>query len=206
MIAMLWPRHPVVQIKIIRISVVLLLGLWPGLVYGFSREDFTPILISLLFVVVFEFAWPILVYRDKASVGERFFADEVGESASRARTLFGRLQVAAGPLAYGLVLGGYLALILAGSAGNAEATRTEEFFFLEEEPGWLVVRAYPDRLVATAFDATTGTIEPRIMVRAISTAALRLVKKRVGPLKLNGVTLPRKGRNEPLQPSGSVGR
>ena len=205
MIAMLWPKHPVVQIKIIRISLLLLLVLWPGLVYGFRPVDSMPILIAVLGVVVLEFAWPIFVFRDRASLAERFLADESTEDPVRARTLFGRLQVTSGPLAYGIVLGGYLALILARSAGNAEATRTKDFFFFEEEPGWLVVRAYPDRLVAAAFDATTDAVEPRIMVRAISPTGVRLVRKTVGPLKLHDTTLPKKSPNLPIQPSGPAG-
>jgi len=200
--AMLWPRHPAVQIKIVRVSMILLLVLWPGLLYGFRRLDFTPILVVALIVVVLEFAWPIVVFRDRGSLAERFLADEAAEAPVRARTLFGRVQDAAGPLAYGLVLGGYLALVLARSAGNAEATRTKDFFFVKDEPGWLVVRAYPDRVIAVAFDAATGTVEPSIMVRAVSPTGISLVRKRVGPLELQEV-VPKKSPTPPLQPSGS---
>jgi len=178
-IAMLWPKHPVVQIKIIRVGLPLLLLLGPARVrIHASRYD--SFLVALLVLFLFEFAWPILVFRDKASLPERSLRTRPRKTQSRPDALR-RVQIAAVRSRTALVLGGYLALFLARSAGKAEATRTKDFFFLEDEPGWLIVAGLSDRLVAAGFDATTATIEPRVLVRAISPAGIKLVRKSVVP-------------------------
>jgi len=184
MIAIFWPEHPIIQMKIVRVTVLLFLVMWPGLLYGFTAVDRMVILVAVLILVLLEVAWPVFVYRKRPTLAKRFEADESAENPIRARTLFGRLQLAAGPLAYGVALGGYLVLVLAHSAGRAEAMRKEEFFFLQDDPRWLVVRVYPSQIVAVLFDSSSGAIQPELIVRPIDAAGVRLVKKQVGPLKL----------------------
>jgi hypothetical protein len=192
LVAMLWPKHPIIQIKIIRVATVLLLVLWPGLVYGFAAADRTSILVAVLILLLLEVAWPVFVYRKRGPLAKRFEADEAAEDPTRARTLLGRLQLAGGPLAYWVVLAGYLALALAHSAGRAEATRTEDHYFIEDDPQWLVVRVYPSVIVAVPFDSASGTIQRRIMMRPFEGSGIKLVKKEVGPLKLSPSTSTKK--------------
>ena len=45
LVAILWPSHPALRMKCVRIIVVLLVGLWPGLLYGFRLADGTLILV-----------------------------------------------------------------------------------------------------------------------------------------------------------------
>jgi hypothetical protein len=192
LVAMLWPKHPIIQVKIIRIASVMLLVLWPGLVYGFKTADRVSILIAVLILLLLEVAWPVFVYRKRGALAKRFEADETAEDPTRARTLLGRLQLAAGPLAYWLVLIGYLGLALAHSAGRAEATRKEEHYFIENDPLWIVVRVYPTAIVAVPFDSATGTVQRGIMVRNFDASGIKLVRESVGPLKLGGLARSRK--------------
>jgi hypothetical protein len=187
--ALFWPKHRTLQVKIFRSAFLLFLVTWPGFVFGFKYIDYYIILVVLLAVVAFEIAWPIFVFRDKPLLADRIEADEVAEAPTFSRTIFGRFQVAFGPFAYALMMVVYFSFSLANSTGREEATRRKEFMFIEQDQSWLVVRAYPDRLIAVAFDSKTKTVEPRVMVRSIGETGISLVLKSVGPLNLDRISL-----------------
>lgn len=181
-LAMTWPRHPALQIKIVRIAVILLYPLWPIILFGTVEGDVQAILMTLLAVGVFEFAWPVFVFRDRRRILDRFEADEDAEAPTRSRTLFGRIYGIAGPFAYAAVVTVYFAIFLAHTAGRAEATRKRDFYVLDENPKVLVVRIYPDLLIGVRLNES-GEVDRRLVVRTLNEQPLVLRKQRLGPLR-----------------------
>lgn len=59
-ILMLWPDHPAIQEKVFRVGVILLFSLWHLFNYGFRARDWIVYIGPFVFIILFEFVWPLL--------------------------------------------------------------------------------------------------------------------------------------------------
>jgi hypothetical protein len=181
---MSWPKHPAIQQKVFRIMLMLLFPIWHLLNYGFRTQDWVYYGIFLVFIVILELVWPLLVFRKKGSLRERFIADEIAEASPQERTIFGRIFDAFGPGAYGLLLLFVIGSLLAHTAGRAKAETQKEYFVFADAPDVAVVRIYHDTIIAVPFDRRTRTIQSQVIVWKIGTEKVALtLDKDVGPLK-----------------------
>lgn len=182
--AMFWPSHPALQEKLLRIGLFLLFPLWHFYNYGFRKQDWLIYAIFLVIIVIFEFLWPILVYKKEESFKNRFIADEDAEVGPRSRTITGRLTTIIGPVAYMIILLFFLGSYFASMSGKAEAITKKEYFLLIDEPNIVVVRIYSDHLICVRFDEKTKEIQPFLIIRKIEDEKnLELARKEVGPLQ-----------------------
>ena len=181
---MLWPKHPAIQEKVFRVGVMLLVPVWHLSNYGFRTQDWVFYVFFAVFIGIYEFVWPFLVFRDKPTLRERFIADEVAESGVRERGIPGRIYAAFGPAAYGLLILFVLGSSLAHTAGKAKATNKEEYFVFASDPDTAVIRMYRDKIVAVPFDRKAKTLQAQVVIRKLGTEKVVLMlDANVGPLK-----------------------
>jgi len=93
---LLWPDHPVLQVKLIRSGSMLLYPSWQILNYGFRISDLPLYIVAVILALAFEFLWPLIVYRGKGTLFERIVADENAEDPVRRRGVFGRIETTFG--------------------------------------------------------------------------------------------------------------
>jgi hypothetical protein len=131
-------------------------------------QDWTVYATSFSVIAIFEFFWPLLVFRDKPTLRERFIADEIAEARVQNRGIVARISSAFGPAAYGLLLLFALGTALAHTAGRAKAETQEEFFVFTDASDVAVVRVYGDTVIGVSFDRGTRNVQPQVTVRKIS--------------------------------------
>jgi len=183
LVAMIWPENRVLQIKLARLSIVVVSVGWALRSYGLRREVLWYIF-PLASFVAFEFIWPLIIYRRAGRFIDRFTANEVSEDKFRRRGLFGRLLPVLGRSYLNLILAAFIGIFLAVVKGDGDATTQEEFFVLSSEPNTAVVRFYPDLVVCIHFDASNRTIEPGLQLRRLSADhPLSLDRRSIGPLR-----------------------
>lgn len=193
LVLMLWPEHPAIQEKVFRVGILLLLPLWHLLNYGFRAQDWILYVGFLVFVAIFEIVWPLLVFRSKPTLRERFVADEIAEARVRERGIAGRIFVAFGPAAYGLLVLFLLGSMLAHTAGRAKATTQKEYVVFADGPDIAVVRMYRDVILAVPFDRKTRTVQGEVVIRKIGIENVRLrLDADAGPLQQRTSTVPAK--------------
>jgi hypothetical protein len=183
-ILMYWPKHPAIQEKVFRVLFLLLVPFWHLINYGFRAQDWVIYVSFFIIIAVFELFWPLLVYRDKSTLREKFIADEIAESKVRERGIAGRVYAAFGPAAYGLLILFIFGGTLAHTAGRAKATTQKAFFVFADEPDIAVVRMYRDMIIAIPFDRKTKILQAQLVIRRIGTENLTLrFNADAGPLK-----------------------
>lgn len=184
LILMLWPEHPAIQEKLFRVGVMLLFPLWHLLNYGLRMQDWIVYATYFAVIAIFELVWPLLVFRNKPTLRERFIADETAEARVRERGIAARIFVAFGPAAYYLLLLFVLGSLLAHMAGRAKAETQKEYFVFADAPDVAVVRMYHDTIIGVSFDRGTRYVQSQIIVRKIGTEKVMLtLDATVGPLK-----------------------
>lgn len=182
LIAMLWPEHPALQNKVARAIWILGIPAWHLINYGFRLEDLFLYVIMIGIWIVFEIIWPVLVFRDRGSLRDRFIADEIAEEEPRTRTIFGRLQRAIGPLGFGVVLLVLLGGWLAQTAGVAKAKTQQMYLVYASDPTLAAVRLYHDRALCVRINPKTRSIDS-ILVRPSIDSEAELKMREVGPLQ-----------------------
>jgi hypothetical protein len=182
LLAMFWPKHPALQVKLLRMALMIGLPIWHLINYGFRRNDLFFYIFMGAFIFVFEIIWPLFVFKDKENLVERFIADEVAEAVPRSRTLFGRVYTSLGPAGYGFVLLILIGGLLADSAGDAKAKNEKEYLVYNSDPSLAVVRLYHDRSLCIRIDREKREFDS-ISVRPSVDGQAELKKAKVGPLK-----------------------
>jgi hypothetical protein len=184
LLAMMWPKNPILQVKIARASAFIFMIGWLLKNYGFRREALWISAFPVVFYVTFEILWPLAVYRRAGSLLNRVEVDEVHEDSVRRRGLFGRLGPVLGPQYSSIAIVTLIGIFLAYTKGDADATTQVEFLVLASEPSTAVIRMYSDLVVCSRFNASNGTIEPALQFRRISAEhPLSMDLKSIGPLK-----------------------
>ncbi len=183
MVAMSWPSHRAMREKLIRVSFVVVLTLWNLISYGPRRKDLSLYLGVAGFLILVEVVWPILVYRKKGKIRERFIADEEAEASTRDRLLWSRLFMAVGPTAYLLGLAIFFGGQMASTAGDAKARRQTEYLVYASEPEVAVVRFYDDVALCVHVDVAKRTVD-RIILRPNTGKGMTFKKATIGPLEL----------------------
>lgn len=177
-----WPEHPAIQEKVFRIGLMLLFPLWHLLNYGFRTQDWLVYVIPFTVIVIFEIAWPFLIFRDKPTFRERIIADEIAESGVRERGIAGRIFTSFGPSAYGLLVLLVLGSLLANAAGKAKAFTQKEFYVFASDPNIAVIRMYGDTILAVRFDRVKNKLKEQVIIQKISTEGIALkLEENVGP-------------------------
>jgi hypothetical protein len=182
LISMLWPEHPALQYKAARAIWMLGIPAWHLINYGFRVKDLSFYAIMIGIWIIFEIIWPILFFRDRGSLRDRFIADEIAEEEPRSRTIFGRLQSAIGPLGFGVVLLVLLGGWLAQTAGVAKAKTQRMYLVYASDPTLVAVRLYHDRALCVRINPNTRSIDS-ILVRPSVDCETELKMQEVGPLQ-----------------------
>jgi len=197
LVLMFWPSHPAIQDKVFRVGIMLLFPFWHLFNYGLRVQDWIIYVISFVFIMGFELIWPLLIFRDKQTLLERFISDEIAESGARGRTIAGRIFAAFGPAAYSLLLLFILGSFLAHSAGRAKAVTQKDFFVFIDTPDIAVIRMNRDMILAIPFDRKTKILERQVVIRKIGTENVILrLDVDVGPLVQRKNTASAKPRKE----------
>ena len=184
MVALRWPEHPAIQDKVVRIFGMLLLPVIYVINYGFRTQDWPIYLSVLVFVLLFELVWPLLVFREKGSIRDRLIDDEDAEAKIRARGLFGRINTAFGPGASFALFFLIMGTLIAGAVGKIMAERQTEYLVFADAPNFAIIRIYGDTILAVPFDPVSRTVQSQLMIRKIGTEKTMLIlAPKVGPLK-----------------------
>ena len=190
LISMKWPKSKPLQVKLLRICLVLFFPFCILLLYGWQKRDWITLLIVVMYLLFMEIIWPLVSYRDKKSLREKFVSDEVAYGKGMHQSILGRIRDTLGTLGYALVFTLFFCGSLAHTAGNAKATTQREFFVLNEESEIAIVRLYQEMIIGVHFERETRTIQPEIILRAIKgDNTIQLIREDIGPL-----LRPKKGR------------
>jgi hypothetical protein len=189
-VILLWlPQHPAFRSKFARVALLLVVLFWQLLWRGIQRQVWPFYCVAFGWLLVFEFLWPILVFRDKPAWRERFIADEEAENRTRARTLLGRIQTSLGLGAFNLIFVVILATTMADTAGESTAQRTKKFLVSVSELNLLVVRLYQDRALCVRVD-TDGRRIRNLVFLPLSEGRPEFEEREIGMLE----------RKEPAKP------
>lgn len=173
-------------------TLIIVLGLLFGFIYGFSWKGFK-IFLALLFIlytVVAATAALYLLYsflRQKIAVGEPSKPTGISKTAPnyglKSNDPWDYIERAIGR--NGLAFVAALILLFAGAylAGNSEAARQSSFMFLEGRKNFAILRIYGDQVIAGEVDTDAKMLRPRyLLLRIASGESMELKRKIVGPL------------------------
>lgn len=136
---------------------------------------------SWLLIAFFEFGFPLITQRHKASYRDKLEAQD--QLVVQRETL---RDYAVGLLGEGLYRTIYflsLALVVTYVAGQSTALRQREFLVTATSPEMAVLRMYGDKMICAPFDRSTGEVERSFTVlRIAEDSGLTLHLERVGPL------------------------
>jgi len=180
-LSMLLPNNPILQLKVARIILMSALPIWHLVNYGFRKQDLIYYSIIFGIIILFEFIWPFIVFRDKKLLRERFIADEIAESEPRSRTLFGRLQSSLGTAGYTIVLLIFLSGILAHTAGEARAKTQDRYLISVSDPTIAVIRFYKNRVLCVRFNPKKHSFRSIVMYHYTDNNA-EFKEIKIGPL------------------------
>jgi hypothetical protein len=182
-IAMLFPEHPALQEKVIRILILLIFPISNLINYGLRKEDIKLYLITFCIIILLEILWPFIIFRKEKSIKNRFIADEIAESKVKARGILGRLHLSIGPLFSNLIYIIILGAILANSAGKAKAITQKEYYLLGDNSNIVIIRIYSDMLIGISVDSKTKLIGEKIIIQKIGeNHKIELFSSKIGPL------------------------
>ena len=145
-----------------------------------------------------ELVFPLLTQRKIARYEDKLAAQEKVES--KVTTPADHLAKRIGKKAFLLVLAAYILINFSHSVGYRAAKEQEEFFVLDDTPGYVVAMMDDDIVVLVAYDPESSTLKRSYDVRRLSSsqASWRLRKKKIG--RLNGPPAADKPTREDLCP------
>jgi hypothetical protein len=182
-ITTIWPESWVIQIKLLRICLILIFPLWRLLLYGWESKDWLLYFIPLFIIILLEFILPLITYRKKKSLKEKFEADEIAESKPRSKTIFGRMQSFLGPIGYATILIFFLLCKMSYDAGIAKAHTQKKYYFLNDSTDTLVIRVYKDMIIGVKYNNVKKNINSSVILNKIGgNQPIELLFKNVGPL------------------------
>jgi len=191
--AFFWPNQPVLKVKAFRIGLILLLPVWDLINYGIREESWIIFVIALGAILVFEFIWPLVIFRGKKSLIGKFTADENAEASTRERSLVGRVAALLGPTMYTVLFVIIMSSMLVHYAGRADAKTQEEYMVRIDQPNIAIIRIYPDVIIGMYFDRKTKEIQPHMVLQKIGDEGINvLIGEKIGPLKLKASVKPKK--------------
>ena len=183
-LALFWPKHYAIQIKLLRLSFIALPFLWKIMLYRHLQKDWIPFLVCLVVVGLLEFAHPAIAFRKEGNYFRRLEADETAEAPVRAKTLIGRISLRLGMPAYLIIIGMIYFAWLAHDAGRSEALTKEKYPVTTEPPNIIILRAYPDRFICAPIDRETSLVKQEFSVWPTeSLKTLHFSTETVGPLR-----------------------
>jgi len=184
LVAMAWPTQSEFRGKAARILFFLLIPVWFLLNYGFARKYWLAYSIAPIYIIVFEVLWPLVVFRKRGSIRERFVACEKADNEALSRNIGSRVHAALGPVVYYLFFFALLGTFFASVAGRGKAVTQEEYFVLSDAPNVVVLRVYGDKIIAAQFDRESKTVSAQLVIQEIGSEKLRLTREpKLGPLE-----------------------
>ena len=176
-----WPEHPAIQIKLIRIIILLFFVLWHLLSYGFRKEDIAFYIIFLIFISFFEFVWPLIIHKNNEKFKDKVLADEMSESKTFTKSLWGRIQLHMGPFYYSLLMFLWISTSLVNTAGDAKAKTQEIFPVCISDTTIAIIRAYNEKLICVRFDYKEKQVKSFLIINPLEKSS-EYCNKRIGPL------------------------
>lgn len=123
---------------------VIFLGLF--IMYGATlwfSSTFKNIVIIFVLLLLYDFIWPLLLFRQKGTYFEKLEAHESLLNHNKSRNFF-QLSTPKNLRVFNLVLSILLLLAFAYGLGNSEAVRKKKFLVLTENKKTVVLRIYDD--------------------------------------------------------------
>jgi hypothetical protein len=183
--ALIWPENPYLKEKIARCAAIFLFPIWHLVNYGFRTKDWPIYAVVLAIVFCFEIIWPLVKYRNKGALKERFIADEAAEYPFRERIILSRILINFGPAAYYLILLFLLGGMFADTAGHAKAMRQKEYLVIKGNLNAAVIRIYNNKIIAVPFDRSSKQFRKEVVFTTLGQDKIGLaIKKDLGPLIL----------------------
>lgn len=145
-----------------------------------------------------ELVFPLFTQRKIASYGDKLAAQEKVES--NVTTPLDHFAKRIGRKAFVLVFASYVLMHFAYAVGYRAAKEQEEFFMLDDAPGYVVATMDDDMIVLVAYDPETSTLKGSYDVRRHSSShsSWRLQKRKIG--KLNAPPMAGKPTREDVCP------
>ena len=188
LLAMFWPKHKAVQIKIVRVGFILLILMWKLVFYREVLREWLSFLAALIILIFVEFVLPIFRFPKEQSYLDKLAEDENVEHPARSLSLYGRLQAIFGQKVYTTFLVLIFGAWLIYDAGHAKALTQTEYLTLGKSSSIVVLRIYDDRIICASFSRDTKEIQNELILKNLSAESeLVLLKERVGPLRLQKI-------------------
>lgn len=193
LVSFFWPSQPVLKKKAFRIGLMLLLPVWDIINYGIRKDSWIFFVIVLGAILIFEFIWPLVKFRGKKSLIEKFTADESAETNIAVRSLVDRIAALLGSTGYTVLFVIMVSSFLVHYAGRADAKTQEEYMVRIDQPNIAIIRIYPDVIIGMYFDRKTKEIQPHMVLQKLGDEGINvLIGEKIGPLKLKASVKPKK--------------
>lgn len=189
LIGLIWPTHPVLQVKAARAVLVFGMVGWQLFHYGFRTIDIPFYLIVIGIWFVFEVLWPLVVFWRKKGIKQRLIADEEAEASPLGRTVLGRLYKSVGPSGYSFIVIAILGTWFASSAGDAKARTQTSYLVFSSNPAISVVRLYPEQALCVRLAPKSRKIMGLLVVPT-GNGEIEFRKKEIGPIILQRAAHP----------------
>lgn len=184
-ISIFWPTHSALQIKFIRLFIVIMPYLWKFLVYGRMIRYWEIAVGFIGFTVFYEFVWPMFQFRNKKSYLDKLSENEISENKERSKHLIGRLFNSLGTFGSAFVIALLLGSFMSYDAGEAKATTQKEYLTVGESSNIVVLRVYDDMVICAPFNRDAKEIASKFIFRKLGDdPKLMYVRENIGPLKL----------------------
>jgi len=129
LLALNWPDNVHLKEKLTRIFLFLIILFWQFLSFGYRAEDKYLYICFIGYLIIFEIAWPLLIYRKK-SVKRKFIEDEKAELATKEKLLINKTYAIFGSQAHA-VLRFYSTNIISIKIDNIPPVKRPEIKFLQ---------------------------------------------------------------------------
>jgi hypothetical protein len=183
LISMIWPSHPVMRRKFIRVIVILLFPLWRLFSFGFRIDDWPYYVVPLSVVLIAEVFWPLIIHRKNGnSFLERSIADEESEEPVREKNLFGRIFNYFGPYYYLFLLALWLGSWLAKTSGESEAVNQKVYPVSINDSSVILIKAYSDKFICVRIGNEIKLVKSFLV---LDPSEQEFEERIVGPLVFN---------------------
>lgn len=188
--------RPVLQRTLLPVILVALLVVVQIYLFGILNwKLWLPFVIMLIVFIFFQFIFPLIVQRGGKYTDKLKAQEETEEQFTDAFVIM-RRRFGNSSLIIILVL--LLGIVVAESAGIADAINQREFLVTNTNPEMVVLRVYGDNLICAPFDRNTGEVKQSFTVLKIADDAnLGLSLENIGPLHVPS-TPPAKDTTTPV--------
>jgi len=162
LLALNWPDNVHLKEKLTRIFLFLIILFWQFLSFGYRAEDKYLYICFIGYLIIFEIAWPLLIYRKK-SVKRKFIEDEKAELATKEKLLINKTYAIFGSQAHRFILIALLSSAFLNTAAKGAAHRQTDFYVFEKDGAeFAVLRFYSTNIISIKIDNIPPVKRPEI--------------------------------------------